>query len=143
IRAYRIPAGELTSRPVSELFPGMRIFVERVRRNGEIIEAVESIVLEAGDSVAISGPRAYLVERVESVCEEIADRDLLEFDVEKVDVFVRSKQVSGLTLRQLAESPAARGIYLSKITRNLVGIPILPETEVLRGDLLTVGGSRA
>src|SRR5436190_20839863 len=26
IRAYRIPAGELTSRPVSELFPGMRIF---------------------------------------------------------------------------------------------------------------------
>jgi putative transport protein len=143
VRAYHIAAGELTGRPVSELFPGMRIFVERVRRNDEIFEADASTILEAGDIVAISGPRADLVERVESVCTEVEDRDVLDFAVEKVDVFVTSKRFSGLTLRELAAQPEARGIYLSKITRNLVDIPILPETEVLRGDLLTVGGSRA
>ena len=143
VRAYQIAPGELTGRPVSELFPGMRIFVERVRRNDEIFEAEPSTILEAGDIVAISGPRAHLVEQVESVCAEVDDRDLLEFDVEKVDVFVRSKRFSGLTLRQLADTPEARGIYLSKITRNLVDLPILPETEVLRGDILTVAGSRS
>ena len=108
-----------------------------------MIEADASTVLQAGDIVAISGPRALLVERVESVAVEVEDRDLLEFDVEKVDVFVRNKPFSGLTLRQLADKPEARGIYLSKITRNLVDIPILPETEILRGDLLTVAGSRS
>ena len=143
VRAYQVAPGELTGRPVGELFPGMRIFVERVRRGDEIFEADASTILEAGDVVAISGPRAHLVERVESVWAEVDDRDLLEFDVEKVDVFVRSKQFSGLTLRQLADAPEARGIYLSKITRNLVDLPILPETEVLRGDILTVAGSRS
>ena len=143
VRAYRIAPGELTGRPVSELFPGMRIFVERVRRNDEMIEAEASTILEAGDIVAISGPRALLVERVETVAVEVEDPEVLDFDVEKVDVFVRSKQFSGLTLRQLADTPEARGIYLSKITRNLLDIPILPETEILRGDLLTVAGRRS
>jgi len=143
VRAYRIAAGELTGRAVNELFPGMRIFVERVRRNGEIFDADSSTILEDGDVVAISGQRADLVERVENVCAEVEDRDVLDFAVEKVDVFVTSKRFSGLTLRELAGQPEARGIYLSKITRNLVDIPILPETEVLRGDLLTVGGSQS
>jgi putative transport protein len=58
-----------------------------------------------------------------------------------VDVFVRSKDVNGKTLRQLADAPLTRGIYLRKITRNLVEIPILPETELLRGDILTIVGS--
>ena len=143
VRAYRIEPGELTGKPVSELFPGMRIFIERVRRNDEMIEAEASTILEAGDIVAISGPRALLVERVETVAVEVEDPQVLDFDVEKVDVFVRSKQFSGLTLRQLADTPEARGIYLSKITRNLLDIPILPETEMLRGDLLTVAGRRS
>jgi len=143
IRAYRIEPGELTGKPVSDLFPGLRIFVERVRRGGEIFEADSSTVLEAGDVVAISGPRAHLVERVESVCAEVEDRDLLDFAVEKVDIFLRAKRFSGLTLRQLADMPETRGIYLRKITRNLVEIPILPETEILRGDLLTVVGSQS
>ena len=142
VRAYRIAPGELTSRPVRDLFPGMRIFVERVRRGDQIFEADASTLLEVGDIVAISGPRASLVEQVESVCEEVEDRGLLDFAVEKVDVFVRAKQYSGRTLRELAGAPESRGIYLSKITRNLIDIPVLPETEILRGDLLTVGGSQ-
>jgi putative transport protein len=58
-----------------------------------------------------------------------------------VDVFVRSKAVNGKTLREIADLPETRGIYLRKITRSMVEIPILPETEILRGDILTIGGS--
>ena len=49
--------------------------------------------------------------------------------------------MSGKTLRELADQPFARGVYLRKITRNMLEIPILPETEVLRGDVLSVTGS--
>ncbi len=141
-RAYRVEqASGLTGRPVRELFPGLRIFVERIRRGDRFIDADADSVLQAGDIVAISGPRQALVEKVEAVVPEVDDRDLLDVPATMVDVFVRSRDVNGKTLRQLADEPLTRGIYLRKITRNLVEIPILPETEVLRGDILTIGGS--
>ena len=143
LRAYRIDSGSgLTGRPVRELFPGLRIFVERVRRGDRILEADSDTVLEPGDVVSISGPRPLLVEQVERVAPEVDDRELLEMPVESVDVFVRSREHSGRTLRELAGQPFARGIYLRRITRNMVEIPVLPETEILRGDILRLVGSR-
>ena len=142
VRAYRIEAASgLTGRPVRELFPGLRIFVERVRRGDQFIDADAETVLQDGDVVSISGPRDALVEKVEAVVPEVDDRGLLDMPATMVDVFVRSKAVNGKTLRQLADEPHTRGIYLRKITRNLVEIPILPETEILRGDILTIVGS--
>jgi putative transport protein len=142
VRAYRIDsASGLTGRPVRELFPGLRIFVERIRRGDRIIEADGASVLEPGDVVAISGRRAVLVEQVEAVIREVDDKAVLDMPVTKVDVFVRSKAHGGRTLRELAELPETRGIYLSRITRSTIEIPILPETEILRGDILTIAGS--
>ena len=143
LRGYRIEAASgLTGKPVRELFPGLRIFVERVRRGDRVIEADADTVLQPGDVVAISGRRALLVEQVESIVPEVEDRALLDMPAEVVDVFVRSKAVNGRTVRQLADEPFTRGIWLRKITRNLIEIPVLPEMEVLRGDILTLGGSQ-
>jgi putative transport protein len=142
LRAYRISsASGLTGKPVRELFPDMRIYVERIRRGDELIDADAGSVLEDGDVVSISGPRPLLVEKVDAVVPEVDDRELLDMPVTAVDVFVRNKEVNGRTLREIADLPFSRGIYLRKITRSLVEIPVLPETEVLRGDILTIGGS--
>jgi putative transport protein len=142
VRAYRIDAAcGLTGKPVRELFPGLRIFVERIRRGDRFIDADGESVLESGDIVSISGPRDALVEKVESVVAEVDDRNLLDMPVTMVDVFVRSKAVNGKTLREMADLPETRGIYLRRITRSMVEMPILPETEILRGDVLTIAGS--
>jgi len=142
VRAYKISATSgLTGKPVRELFPGLRIFVERIRRGDQIIEATADSVLQAGDVVAMSGPRAVLVDKVDAVVPEVDDRVVLDMDATIVDVFVRSKSANGRSLRELADEPFTRGVYLRKITRDMVEIPIFPETEVLRGDILTIGGS--
>jgi putative transport protein len=142
VRAYRIDATSgLTGKPVRELFPGMRIFVERIRRGERFIDADGGTALEPGDVVSISGPRALLVEKVEAVVPEVDDKGLLDMPATLVDVFVRSKSVNGRTLRELADRQDMRGIYLRRITRSMVEIPILPETEILRGDILTIVGS--
>jgi putative transport protein len=142
LRAYRIDAASgLTGRPVRELFPGLRVFVERVRRGDALIDADSDTVLLPGDIVAMSGPHQLLVERVEAQVPEVHDPMLLSLPVTRVDLFVTSKASSGKTLRELADQPFARGVHLRKITRNMVEIPILPETEVLRGDILTIAGS--
>lgn len=142
VRAYSVGAKSgLTGKPVRELFPGLRIFVERIRRGEELIDADGDSRLQPGDVIAMSGPRSVLVEKVETVLPEVDDHAVLDMPATVVDVFVRSKAVNGRTLRQLADEPFTRGIYLRKITRNMIEIPVLPETEVLRGDIITIGGS--
>ena len=142
VHAYRIDADStLTGKPLDTLFPDARMFVERIRRNGEIIDATDDMQLQPFDVVAISGPRDVLVGTADAILQEVDDRELLDLSIERVDVFVRSKAYSGWTLRELADAPFARGIYLRKVVRNQVEVPILSDLQILRGDILTVVGS--
>ena len=143
MRAYRLPTdSELVGKPVSQLLPGVRVFVERVRRGDQVIEADNNTVLAGGDVVAFSGHREDLVNRLDSTLEEVDDPDLLREDAEKLEVFVQRKNVSGRTLRDLSREPWARGVYVRKIVRSMVEIPVLPNVEIHRGDIVTLVGSR-
>ena len=53
-----------------------------------------------------------------------------------------NKAVDGKTLVELAKMPETRGVFLRKITRGATAttIPILPNTKIERGDILTVVG---
>ena len=134
-------ASGLTGKPVRELFPGLRIFVERVRRGDQIIEADGDTVLQPGDVVAISGPRACSSRRSSASCRKSTTASCSTCRSRRSTCSCAARPCNGKTLRELADEPFTRGIYLRKITRNMVEIPVLPETEVLRGDILTIAGS--
>jgi len=143
VHAYRIDEKSgLAGKTLSAAFPDVRVFLERIRRGDEIIDAGDDTALLVGDIAVVSGPRDVLVEKLDRVLEEVNDRELLDLSVEKVDVFVRSKAYNGKTLRELAEAPFAHGIFLRKIVRNMVEIPIFVNVEILRGDILTIVGSK-
>src|SRR6478736_3790948 len=143
VHAYRIDEKSgLAGKTLGAAFPDVRVFLERIRRGDEIIDAGDDTTLLTGDVAVVSGPRDVLVEQLDRVLEEVNDRELLDLSVEKVDVFVRSKTYNGKTLRELAEAPFAHGIFLRKIVRNLVEIPIFVNVEILRGDILTIVGSK-
>lgn len=146
LRAFRIdPGSALAGIPVRDLLPGLRVFVERVRRGDQIIEADENTILQPGDIAAFSGPRKLLVENVEAIAPEVEEPYLLDVPAAAIEVFVTNKIVNGRTLQELAEGlanePFARGVYLRRIVRNMVDMPLLPGTEVLRGDIVTLVGS--
>src|SRR4029078_2023483 len=73
---------------------------------------------------------------------EVDDRELLSVPVEGVCVYVTSQAVDGKTLAELATLPGARGVFLRKITRGATAtdIPILPNTQLQRGDIATLVG---
>lgn len=143
LRAYRVDdTCGWAGKPARILLPGLRVFIERVRRGDAILDADADTVLQTGDVVAISGRRAFLVDDVETLVTEVDDRELLNMPAEVLDVFVTSKDVNGKTVAQLGAMPEARGLYLNKIVRNLVEIPVLPGTEILRGDVLRIGGAK-
>ena len=146
VRAFRIKSGGkangLRAVEAEALVPDARVFVLRIRRNGIIEDATADTVLREGDVVALAGARDVLVNVIGANAEEVEDRELLAVPVEGVDVLVTNKEVDGKTLAALATMPAARGVFLRKITRGATAtdIPILPNTEINRGDLLTLVG---
>ena len=146
LRAFRVREGGLavgkTVQAAESMLPGERVFVQRIRRSGEIKEATADLVIQAGDIVAVAGRREVLVNLIGAGAEEIDDRELLAVPVEGVDVYLTNKEVDGLTLAELAKSQGARGVFLSKITRGVTAtdIPILPATKIERGDILNLVG---
>jgi putative transport protein len=167
MRAFRVqPGGKVVGLRAAEaesLVPNARVFVSRLRRNGVIEDATADTVLREGDIVAVTGTREALVSiagaRVKlaavsggrdpnltrEVTEEVDDPELLSVPVEGVDVYVTNKEVDGKTLSELATLPSARGVFLRKITRGAVAtsIPILPNTKIFRGDIVTLIGRTA
>ena len=142
-RAFEIPHDSgLIGQPVKDLMPGVRIYAERIKRGDEIIEVEDSTELQAGDIVMFSGRRADLVGLLEGRMKEADAPELLNTPTEKLDVLITSKEVHGKTLEDLSKLSLARGVYVSKLMRNMVELPLLPGTVVHRGDILTVLGSK-
>jgi len=145
VRAYKVKTGGkvagLRAAEAEALVPDSRLFILRLRRDGKIIEATADTVLKEGDTLAVAGAREVLVQALANA-DEVEDKELLAVPVEGVDVLVTNKEVDGKTLAEIAALPSARGVYLRKITRGATAtdIPILPSTEIQRGDLLTVVG---
>ena len=165
LRAFRIAQGGrvvgLRAAEAEALVPNARVFVQRIRRNGVIEEANADTVLREGDIAAVAGAREVLLSiiseraRLQAVSGssalavaggdpaiEVDDPELLNVPVEGIDIYVTSKEVDGKTLAELAQQPMARGVFLRKITRGAVAtsIPILPNTKIFRGDIVTIVG---
>jgi putative transport protein len=146
VRAFRIkPDGKVVGLRCVEaeaLLPDARVFVLRVRHNGVIEDATADTVLGGGDVVALAGSNEALLRVVGEGGNEVQDPELLSMPVEGVDTYVTNKAVDGKTLAELAKLPAARGVFLRKITRGATAtnIPILPNTQLQRGDIVTVVG---
>jgi putative transport protein len=147
LRAYRIPAESrivgMTVAQAEALQPeGSRLYVERIRRNNDIQDAITDTVLQANDVVAIAGRREALVSVLGTRGAEVEDPQLLAVPAEGVDVYVTSKSVDGKTLEELSTLPQARGVYIRKIKRGPTEtvIPVLPKTTLQRGDVVTIVG---
>jgi putative transport protein len=149
-RAYAIdPGSQWAGRRPADLEStevGARIFVERLRRHGQLLELDEIHALQIGDVIAVSGPRAVLVEKLEATgsgLRETDDRELLGLTSEVVEVIVTNSGIDGKALADLASEEAARGVFLRRMTRAGMPLGTLPDTRVHRGDVLTIVGSAA
>jgi putative transport protein len=147
MRAYRVrESGRAVGKTVSQLegeSGDSRLFVERLRRDGKVIDFDGNTVLKAGDIGVISGKTEALV-TLSTAAEEVADPELLDIPVESIDLVLTSKEANGKTLIEIANSGVARGVFLRKITRGATStdVPILAQTKLNRGDILKISGRK-
>jgi putative transport protein len=148
-RAYKIN-DKLAGRTVSDVegsFGQYRVFIERLRRGGRIMDADPDTRLERGDVVSAGGRHEALVEMGQkNIGAETEDRELLAVPVEVLEVVLTSKDVAGKTLGDLATSEAgrefARGAFLRKVERDGMELPINAGLKLDKGDHLFVAGAK-
>ena len=143
IRAYRLAAAA-AGRTVADLERSAspeRVFVERIRRGAELIDAPPETVLQSGDVVAIGARRRVLLSGSLPLGEEVEDPALLEFPMATLDVVVTKRDAVEQPLSVLAQRHG-RGVVLAKLIRGGEEIPFDAETIINRGDLLRVAGAQ-
>ena len=145
LRAFRIQAAGAVNRTVAELersFAPERVFVERLRQNGSLVEPAPGTILRQGDTVVIGARRHVILAASAAVGPEVEDRDILDFPVATVDVVLTEKSLADLTLAELA-AIHGRGVILQTLIRGGEQIPFAADTVLNRGDLLRIAGAKA
>lgn len=145
LRAYELDgANGVVGKTVAEvegLLAPERIFIERVRRAGKIVEVSPELVLAGGDVVAALGHHRALVQVVGERAREVFDRELLDVPFATFDIVLTNPALAGRTLLEIRnDSHPLRGVFLKSIRRGAETIPVTPGTRMHRGDLLTVHG---
>jgi putative transport protein len=148
-RAYKIN-DKLAGKSVGEVeatFGEYRVFIGRLRRGGEIVDADPETRLERGDIVSLGGRHEALVQLGQkNVGAETEDRELLTVPVEVLEVVLTNKDVAGKTLGDLADAEAgkefARGAFLRKVERNGMELPINAGLKLDKGDHLFIAGAK-
>jgi len=145
IRAYRVEAGAgLAGKTCAEaeaMLPEQRIFIQRLRRGDALLDTRPDLVLEASDVVALEARREVLIEFLGPEISEVEDKELLDIAALSLDVYVAGREIVGRSVAELAQSPMARGVFLRRIMRGGLEVPIGPETHLERGDIITLIGT--
>ncbi|MCA1326359.1 aspartate-alanine antiporter [Herbaspirillum sp. alder98] len=144
-RIYQIDAATgLTVNQIEKKHPTASITVERVKRDGKIIETTPQLLLQAGDIVLVVGRRAAMVGIAALFGRELYAVDGMEQTMERRDVVLSNREYHNRTVGDISAKTASEvrhGIYVVQLTRMGKALPMHDETVIQTGDVVTVFGS--
>ncbi|MEU5215824.1 aspartate-alanine antiporter [Streptomyces sp. NPDC020807] len=149
LRAYRIERPDLVGRTIDDFENqqqalGHRIYITRVRRDGEVLDHDQQTVLRQDDIVAVSALRGSLVDfdARTHVGAETDDVELLGYQTESLHVVASNKEQLGKTVAELRREPFMVGVYIDKIYRSGAEFPYRLGTKLERGDTVVLTGPK-
>ncbi|WP_291054283.1 TrkA C-terminal domain-containing protein [Herbiconiux sp.] len=132
VRAFESEAAEIA---------GSHLYVARVRRSSGIVDPGPDDALAPGDEIVVAGTTPALIARqLENAGTEIADRELLDFPLEALDIVVTNKSAVGRTIAEMRNDPRSRRIFATRLLRAGRPIAVTGHTVLQAGDELRVQG---
>jgi AspT/YidE/YbjL antiporter-like protein len=120
------------------------ITIERIRRAGKAVEPRPDVMLQVDDIVLVVGRREVMVTAASNIGEEVADTDGISVVMQnRQGVFTR-KGMNHMTIaavRSTVDRDLRHGVFVQEIRRADQPLPILPETQLEHGDVITFYGS--
>ncbi|MER5256213.1 MULTISPECIES: aspartate-alanine antiporter [unclassified Streptomyces] len=149
LRAYTIQRPDLAGRTIEDFENqqrelGRRVYITRVRREGDILDHDQRTALREGDVVALSALRGSLVEfdPRTHIGAETDDVELLGYQTESLHVVASEKAQLGRTIGDLRQEPFMVGVYVDKLYRSGSEFPYRLSTKLERGDTLILTGPK-
>ncbi|WP_306328540.1 aspartate-alanine antiporter [Streptomyces venezuelae] len=149
LRAYRMDHSPLAGRTIDDFENqqkelGHRIYITRVRRDGQILAHDQGTVLRPGDVVAVSALRGSLVDfdARTHIGPETDDVELLGYETETLHVVASEKAQLGRTVAELRREPFMVGVYIDKIYRSGAEFPYRLSSTLERGDTVILTGPK-
>ena len=143
-RAFEVTEGKAVNRTVGELTKQFeRASIERILRGNTVVELASDTGLQAGDIVGLSGLLKAVMAAGESIGPEVESQEALSFSMEVAKVVVTDRNIVGKTLNQIRSQIGVKnieGVYLVSLKRQGLRLPILPHTQVRRGDVAELAG---
>ena len=119
--------------------------IERIKRGGKVLEATPELTLVRGDLALVVGLRDGVIALGHELGPETSAVPGLDTPLAVREVVVTEKAIDGKTLAVLTRENAelTAGVYLTGIQRVDHNLPVAGETEIHRGDVLTMIGAKA
>jgi len=143
-RAFEVEKGKAANLTVAGLTNRFeRASVERILRNGDVVEPAPGVVLRTGDIVGLAGKLGSVVAAGELIGAEVESKEALSFSMEVSTVVVTNKNVIGKKLRKIRDDIGMKnleGVYLVSFKRQGLPVPVHPNIVVRRGDVVELAG---
>lgn len=122
---------------------GKRLFVERLRIDGSLVDPEPELMVHIGDSIVLSGRRESIIGDETWIGPEINDSELLSFPAESLSVVVSKKGADGKTVDQLRAQKYMYGVSIKSIVRGNINMPVLAQTKIFAGDTISIVGLKS
>lgn len=146
VRAHRVGevvAGSIVA-DIEKLHPTLSI--ERVARGGQVLERDPELVLQTGDIVGVYALREAVGQLTTWIGAEVDHPESLSFPTRTADVVLTSAELTGKTIREIKTrliGDRRFGCFINSITRQGLELPLLPNTVLRRGDVISLSGRTA
>ncbi|MFZ6689732.1 aspartate-alanine antiporter [Undibacterium sp. SXout11W] len=144
-RIYQITqTGNKTVLALEQANPQVTITIERVQRNKQFIEVTPELVLETNDIVLVVGRREAMVDVASELGKELYAVEGMELTMQRKEVALTNKAFHNKSVGEIRAQTAgdvSHGIYVVQISRMGKVLPMLADTIVQLGDVITVYGS--
>ncbi len=141
-RAFRVEKNSWAGLSISEIentIPDSRIFIQRLRQRGELLQPFQNTIINQGDTLAIRARQKVMLELHDIVGPEIDDKELLDFPIAFREIIVSKKKAVTKTLGKVVIE-CGYGVVLHKLIREGQEVPFNSHTTLDYGDLMKVSG---
>ncbi|MFE5394414.1 aspartate-alanine antiporter [Streptomyces sp. NPDC056568] len=125
---------------------GRRVTVEGVKRGSSLLTPTPGLVLTLSDLVLVVGRRSATIEAARHIGPETGAVPGLDSPLATRQISLTDKETTGKTVDQLQHDHPEflqSGVYVTDVIRGEQDLPAAAETELRRGDVLTLVGARS
>ncbi|MDY7578952.1 aspartate-alanine antiporter [Herbaspirillum sp. RTI4] len=143
-RLYEIVRGGNTVNDIETLDPATTVTIEKVKRAGRIIPVNPELVLQPLDIVLVVGRHDAMLSISKLMGKEVYAVEGMELTMQHRDMVLTNKQFHNKTVSAIRTETAngvRHGIFVTQISRMGQVLPMLPETVVQLGDVISIYGA--